>query len=279
VQPTPAGEAQQSGTTEDALAARLEPLREAPAAAAILCDLDGTLAPIVARPEDSAVPAETREVLRELAGRYALVGIVSGRRAQEARRLVGLDELTYSGNHGFELLGPGAELPVPDPALDGHHQDAAGFIATLDPEELVRLGFRVEDKGAIVALHWRGAPNEGEAEARAHEIVAEAEWQGLVPHLGRKVLEIRPDVSIDKGIAVESLLTGPSISAALYGGDDRTDADAFGALARLREAGRLRASVAVAVASDEAPPGLAEAADVRVHGPAGYLELLRALAA
>jgi trehalose 6-phosphate phosphatase len=110
-------------------------------------------------------------------------------------------------------------------------------------------------------------------------MVAEAEWQGLVPHLGRKVLEIRPDVSIDKGIAVESLLAGPEVSVALYGGDDRTDADAFGGLSRLREAGKLQVSLAVAVASEEVPPGLLEAADVRVDGPAGYLALLRALAA
>src|SRR5688572_3298536 len=111
VQSTPAGGAQQTGSITAELRARLEPLRAAPSSSAILCDLDGTLAPIVARPEDSAVPDETREVLRSLAGTYALVGIVSGRRALEARRLVGIDELTYSGNHGFELLAPGAEAP------------------------------------------------------------------------------------------------------------------------------------------------------------------------
>ncbi len=279
MQPTPAGEAQQREALSEDVRARLEPLRAAPERSAILCDLDGTLAPIVSRPEDSAVPEEARDVLRALAGRYSLVGIVSGRRSLEARRLVGLDELTYSGNHGFELLVPGAESPAPDRALDGREEDASAFVASLDAAELERLGFRVEDKGAIVALHWRGAENEGEAEARAHEIESEAEWKGLVPHFGRKVLEIRPDVAIDKGIAVESLLSGPEVEIALYGGDDRTDADAFRGLARLREAGALTASLAVAVVSEEAPPGLLEAADVSVQGTAGYLELLRALAA
>lgn len=260
------------------LVAALEPLRAAPERAAILCDLDGTLAPIVSRPDDAAVPAAARDALRALASRYALVGIVSGRRATDARRLVGLDELGYSGNHGFERLAPGASEPVPDPALDGHHEDAAGFVAALDAAELERLGFRVENKGWIVALHWRGAENEGEAEARAHEIVAEAEWKGLVPHLGRKVLEIRPDVSIDKGVAVESLLADERLRTAMYGGDDRTDADAFRALHAMRDAGRLDVAVAVAVASDETPPRLLTAADVRVEGAAGYLQVLRHLA-
>ena len=130
-----------------------------------------------------------------------------------------------------------------------------------------------------MALHWRGAGNEGEAEARANEIESEAEWKGLVPHFGRKVLEIRPDVSIDKGIAVESLLRDERLTAALYGGDDRTDADAFRALRRLRESGRLTASVAIAVASEEAPSEVLTAADHEVEGTEGYLQVLRHLAA
>jgi trehalose 6-phosphate phosphatase len=261
------------------IAAALEPLRSEPARVAILCDLDGTLAPIVDRPDDAAVPEPAREVLRALAGRYALVGIVTGRRAAAARRMVGLDELAYSGNHGFEQLPPGAPEPVPDPALDGHGEDAARFVAGLDQAELEQTGFRIEDKGAIVALHWRGAANEGEAEARANEIESEAEWKGLVPRWGRKVLEIRPDVSIDKGIAVESLLGEGPVAEALYGGDDFTDADAFRALRRLRERGRLAHAVAIAVASEEAPSEVLAAADFRVDGTDGYLRVLRHLAA
>jgi trehalose 6-phosphate phosphatase len=273
----PSGEAETGGAPAPAVAAALAPLREDPSAAAVLCDLDGTLAPIVDRPEDAAVPEPAREVLRRLAGRYALVGIVSGRRATDARRIAGLDELAYSGNHGFELLAPGAEEPVPDPALAGHESDAARFVADLDRPELDELGFRIEDKGAIVALHWRGVPNEGEAEARASEIASEAEWESLIPHRGRKVLEIRPNVSIDKGMAVESLLRGRELRAAMYGGDDRTDADAFAGLRRLRDAGELEAAAAIAVASEEAPPEVLDAADARVDGPEGYLQALRSL--
>src|SRR5262245_48848476 len=223
----------------DDLPRLIAPLRADPSRAAVLTDVDGTIAPIVLDPEQAAVPQHTRELLGELARRYALVGCLSGRRALDARRIVGLDDLTYSGNHGFELLLPGEDEVRPDPSLDGREADVPRFLESLDPGELERAGIRVEDKGAIVALHWRGAANEGEAESLAHEIATEAEWQDLVPHLGRKVLELRPNVAINKGIAVAALLPARPVDAALYAGDDRTDVDAFTALRTLREDGKL----------------------------------------
>jgi trehalose 6-phosphate phosphatase len=262
---------------DEKLARLLAPLREDPGQAAILTDVDGTIAPITGRPEEAGVPEGTRELLRRLAARYALVAAISGRRAVDARRIVGVDEIAYSGNHGFELLLPGADEPQPDPSLDGHEGDAARFVAGLDRAELDRVGFRVEDKGAIVALHWRGAANETAAESLAQEIASEAEWQGLVPHRGRKVLEIRPNVAINKGIAVAALIPARPIDHALYGGDDRTDVDAFAALRTLHEDGELETAVCIAVSSDESPPEVAEAADLTVPGPEGFVRVLEAL--
>lgn len=261
------------------LAQLLAPLRVAPEKAAVLTDVDGTLAPIAPRPELAAVPERARALLRALAGRYALVGCLSGRPALDARRLVGLGELTYSGNHGFELLVPGESEVRPDPSLDGHEEDARGFVSALDAAGLERLGIRVEDKGAIVALHWRGSPNESEAEAWASELASDAEWRGLVAHRGRLVLEIRPDVPIDKGRALTSLLAGREIAATLYAGDDRTDLDAFRALERLREAGQLAAVARIAISTDEAPAEVAAGADFVVDGPEGFLAVLEELAA
>jgi trehalose 6-phosphate phosphatase len=254
------------------------PLREVPERAAILTDVDGTIAPIEMKPSEAAVPDSTRELLSRLAERYALVGCLSGRRAEDARRVVGLDQLAYSGNHGFELLLPGDREVHPDPSLDGHEADAPNFVKGLDPDGLERAGIRTEDKGAIVALHWRGAPNEGAAESLAHEIASEAEWQGLVPHRGRKVLEIRPDVPINKGIAVAALIPARPVDAALYGGDDRTDVDAFTALRMLEHDGKLSATACIAVASDESPPEVSREADLTVDGPEGFVRVLEALA-
>lgn len=265
-------------TDESGLERLLAPLREEPGRSAILTDVDGTIAPIVIDPGTAAVPERTRELLRSLAERYGLVGCLSGRRALDARRIVGLDQLAYSGNHGFELLLPGEDEVRPDPSLDGHEGDAPRFVDGLDRSELERVGIRIEDKGAIVGLHWRGAENEGAAESLAHEIAAEAEWQGLVPHHGRKVLEIRPNVAVNKGIAVAALIPARPVDAALYGGDDRTDVDAFVALRTLREDGQLRATACIAVASEESPPEVSEEADVTVPGPDGFVRVLEALA-
>ena len=259
------------------LARSLDPLRRDPAAAAIFTDLDGTLAPIVSRPELVAVPKRARDLLASLAADYALVAVISGRRAAAAREIVGLEQVAYSGNHGFELLLPGESEPHPDPSLDGHDDDAGRFVGALDSGELESAGIRVEDKGAIVALHWRGVENEGAAESLISEIANEAEWQGLIPHRGRMVLEIRPNVPINKGIAVAALLPARPVRAALYGGDDRTDLDAFAALRALERDGALEASVCVAVASEEAPAELAERADLSVPGPDGFLSVLEAL--
>ncbi len=255
----------------------LEPLLADPASGAVLCDLDGTLAPIVARPELVAVPDAAREALRRIADRFALCAVITGRRPEMARGIVGLDAIAYAGNHGFELLEPGAEAPVPSPALAGHEGEAAAFARHLDLDALRERGVRLEDKGPIVALHWRGAEREAEAGKAVGRIAAEAEAAGLHTHRGRMVVEIRPDVRIDKGVAIAALLERHPVRAAMYAGDDRTDLDGFSALRALREAGHLDAIVRVGVVSDEGPPEIAEQADVTVAGTGELVELLEAL--
>jgi trehalose 6-phosphate phosphatase len=258
-------------------AARLAPLRREPERAAILTDVDGTLAPIVERAEEAAVPAAAREALAALSERYALVGCISGRQAEEARRLVGLDSLAYAGNHGLELLLPGEDAVRPDPSVAGRETEAIEFLAAVDGDRLA-VGLRREDKGPIQALHWRGSPDEATAESRAHEIAIEAGKAGLEPRWGRKVLELRPKGGGGKDGAVASLLAGEGLDRATYAGDDRTDLDAFRRLRELQEEGQLSAAVCVGVLSPEAPPELAEESDVTVTGPDGWLAILEWLA-
>jgi trehalose 6-phosphate phosphatase len=263
---------------EAAWEAALGPLRDDPARAAVLTDVDGTLAPIVERAEEAAVPVAAREALAALSERFGLVGCVSGRQAEEARRLVGLDQLAYAGNHGLELLLPGDEAVQPDPSLAGRERDAADFIAGLDAGELAAAGLRLEDKRAIQALHWRGAKDEAGAEARAREIAIEAGHTGLDPHWGRKVLELRPVGGGGKGVAVASLLASDGLDRAVYAGDDRTDLDAFRRLEELREGDELVAAVRVGVLSPEGPAELTEESDLTVGGPSGWLAILEWLA-
>ncbi|MGH2952497.1 MAG: trehalose-phosphatase [Solirubrobacterales bacterium] len=256
----------------------LEPLRAEPGRAAILTDVDGTLAPIAARPEQASVPEPARAVLRELAGRFALVGCVSGRRAAEARRLVGVEELLYVGNHGLERLEPGMDEPAFDPELRGREELAAELVGTLDRGRLDAVGIRIEDKGPIQALHWRGAGSLAAAELEAREAAALAQARRLHPHWGRKVLELRPLAEVDKGTVIERVLGEHELRAALYAGDDSTDLDAFDGLRRLADAGTIERAVCVGVASDEGPAAIAERADVVAAGTDGFVELLMELA-
>ena len=219
-----------------------------------------------------------RAALVELSRRYGVVGCISGRQAEAARQLVGVDEIAYAGNHGLELLLPGEQSPRLDPSLQGRAHDAAELVARLDPHELSSVGLRAEDKGPIQALHWRGADDQRAAEARAREIAAEAGHHGLEPHWGRMVLELRPAGGGGKGTAVAALLAVEGIIRVAYAGDDRTDLDAFRRLRELREIGELGEVVCVGVTSPEAPPELAEESDLIVDGPAGWLAILECLA-
>jgi trehalose-phosphatase len=256
---------------------RLAPLRAEPASAAVLTDVDGTLAPIVERPEQAAVPEAATTALRALSDRFGLVGCVSGRPAEEARRLVGVEEIAYAGNHGLELLLPGEEGPQLDPSLRDRERAAAEFVAD-HAGTVGAAGLRIEDKGPIQALHWRGAEDERGAEARAHQLAAEGGRAGLEPRWGRKVLELRPTGGGGKDAAVAALLATDGITAAIYGGDDRTDLDAFRRLRDLRERGELETALCVGVASPEAPPELAQESDWTVDGPEGWLAQLETLA-
>jgi trehalose 6-phosphate phosphatase len=265
-------------TTDATLSPLIAPLLADPSAAAVLTDIDGTLAPIAQDPQQVAVPEGARAVLAELSGRFAVVGCISGRRATEARELVGVEGIAYAGNHGLELLLPGDDEPQLDPLLRDREDAAARFLSGLDGNGLAAAGLRAEDKGPIQALHWRGADDERAAEGRAREIAAKAGREGLEPRWGRKVLELRPAGGGGKDAAIGAMLAEDGVSAAIYGGDDRTDIDAFRRLRELRDQGRLQTAVCVGVNSDEAPAELAENADLTVDGPAGWLAVLRALA-
>jgi len=227
-----------------------------PRRAALFLDVDGTLAPIVSRPEDARVPDETRSLLRELAARYGLVACVSGRSSGDARRIVGVEELLYVGTHGLELA-PGAAV---------WREQIERFAITVDwPPEWI------EDKGLSLSLHYRRSVEPEQSLLALKRVAEAAEEVGLKARFGRMTLEILPPVEADKGTAVRSLLEQRGLERALYAGDDTTDLDAFRALEG------LELGVCVALSSSEAPAALLEAADIVLAGPDELAQLLRAL--
>jgi trehalose 6-phosphate phosphatase len=243
--------------------------------ALIATDFDGTLAPIVADPEDSRPVAGAVEVLAALAEAGAHVGVVTGRDAATVLRLGGLQAvpgLVVEGLYGLEQWRGGElrtpETPVPMAELSRRLPE---LLAT----ERAADGVWIEDKRLSLVLHTRPAADpeaeharlRGPAEHLAREL-------GLHVHPGRNVLEFRLP-GYDKGGAVRRLVECTEPRAVLYAGDDVGDLPAFAAIDALRQDGTP--AWGVAATSDEAPAELIGAADVTVDGPAGVVALLRAL--
>lgn len=257
----------------------LAPLRQEPGRSAVLLDVDGTLAPIATSADDAAVPAATREAVAAVAATFGVVACITGRRTLEARRIVGVDGLHYVGNHGTELLRRGVDDPEVRPEVAEWEPRVRAIVARLlgDASGPGAADLRLEDKGPIQALHWRGVEDEDASQAAAEEIGRLARGEDLVLHRGRMVLELRPPVPFDKGAAVHWLLEDRPLTAALYAGDDHTDVDAFRGLREMCSAGALAHVVCVAAVDPGSPAEVADAADASVPGTEGVRALLEGL--
>jgi trehalose 6-phosphate phosphatase len=225
-----------------------------PELAALFLDVDGVLAPIVERPEDARVPEATRAELARLNDRYGLVACVTGRPADTARTIVGVEGLRYVGEHGLEL--------EPDAARWGG--EIHSFAASVPWRDL-------ELKPLSAAFHYRSAADPDEARTELEPVVASALESGFRTRWGRMVLEVLPPLDVTKGTAVRALLAESGLRRALYAGDDTTDLDGFAAL------DGLEVAVRVAIVSAEGPSDLGRRADLVVGSPAAFAELLRQL--
>jgi trehalose 6-phosphate phosphatase len=251
----------------DELAARLAGRRPV-----MFLDFDGTLAPIVERPGDAALPAETRVVLERLAA-VVPVAILSGRGREDVAARVGIGGIAYAGSHGFDIAGPGGELHAPHgaDALPGVVEEAA---AELERRLAGVAGAEVEPKRYAVAAHWRRvAAGDLPAVERAVDEVVAAHPE-LRRAEGNKVFELRPALDWDKGRALVFLLEKLGLEGAgavpIYVGDDVTDEDAFRALAALEP----EPGIGILVAERPRPT----AAGYRLRDPGEVRELLARLA-
>jgi trehalose 6-phosphate phosphatase len=199
----------------------------------LMLDIDGTLAPLAARPEDAAVPEATRRVVRTLASKGDVhVALVTGRAAADGRRVAALDGVWVIGNHGIETTSPSGEAAV-DPSAVPFRDVLAATAAELRPLVGTIPGVRVENKVWTLSIHYRLA--DPAVEPRLRKTLDEmGHKHGLRMIRGKKIFELRPPIHIHKGTAVIGLsrrLVGPELRASLfYAGDDRTDEDAFRSL-------------------------------------------------
>jgi trehalose 6-phosphate phosphatase len=229
----------------------------------IFLDFDGTLSEIVARP-DQARPAEgARSVLTGIVARHDLVAVVSGRPADEVRSLLDVQGIEVFGHYGIE-----------DGHLDIDRDDA--LRSQVEEAVAVAPGAWVEDKGASLAVHYRGAPDPSRAERLLRPTLeAIARRRGLTILPGKMVLELAPADTPGKGAVVGREARTRSLGGCLYAGDDQADLAAFAALDELTTQGA--ATVKVAVRSEETPEELVDQADLVVERPQGLLDLLARL--
>jgi trehalose 6-phosphate phosphatase len=252
---------------------RLRSWGEEPRSVAVLTDIDGTLAPIMPTPDMSEVSEDLKALLWRLSARFLLVAGISGRKTEDAFDLIGLEDVVYFGNHGFEILRDGEVEVIPEamPYLEKVKE-----LERLAREELSPQGAFVEEKGITASIHYRNVPREvGE---RCVEFVErEGERLGLRVTVGRGVVEARPPIRADKGTAVRTLVEEYRPERAMFIGDDTTDLDAFRELEVLRTEGELVEILRIGVASDEGPPEIETEADIVVDGVDGVGKLLRQL--
>ena len=197
---------------------------------AVFLDYDGTLTPIVSRPEDAWLSESMRQTLRSVAA-HMPVAILSGRDLDDVRGRVLVDGIVYAGSHGFDIAGAGGlrrELGVAYlPLLDEAEMELREALDEIP-------GAQLERKHFSVAAHYRNV-NENEAckVALAVDAVG-ARHRELRRMNGKKVYELLPDIDWNKGKAMLWLLETLGLDGGnalpIYIGDDRTDEDAFRAL-------------------------------------------------
>ncbi len=234
---------------------------------AVFLDYDGTLTPIVQRPEQAVLSNDIRDAVRKLACQCT-VAVVSGRDLRDVRQRVGIEEVFYAGSHGFDIAGPeGRQVESQQgtdflPVLDRAERTLADRLQEID-------GARVERKKFSIAVHYREVR---EARVEAVEDIVDqalADYPELRKSSGKKVYELQPKIDWHKGKALLWLLEVLGLNQPdvlpIYVGDDVTDEDAF---AVLRDRG-----IGIVVAEGSQPT----AARYTLEDPTHVLYFLRAL--
>ena len=237
----------------------------------IMLDVDGTLAPIALLPSLARVPDETRRIVARLVARAGIaVALVSGRAALDARRLVAVDGVWTIGNHGAEVMSPSGDVTV-EPAIVRYGEAITATANALAPLADAIEHVVVENKLWSLAVHYRAA-DEHLVPTLREAVTRVASKNGLRVADGKKVFEVRPPITINKGSAVVQLAgtlgalgAGASL---LFAGDDVTDEDAFRLL-------RSDYPNAVTIHVGDSPD---TAAEFRVDGPNEIRELLLSIA-
>lgn len=235
----------------------------------VMLDYDGTLSPIARAPDEADLVPGTLDILKKLSELPStMVAVISGRAIGDLSERVPCPGIILVGNHGFECPELSVELPVPMGELRARAADLevelAGGLFGID-------GVLIENKGPVISVHYRRADPRRVIEIMNIVRRIAKKYEGVEVAKGKKVLELRPDLHINKGTAVQMLIDEARRRLVcepfpLYAGDDSTDEDAFAAIEQ---------GVTIRVGADDRPT----CATHRVHGPAEMVNFLSNLEA
>ena len=240
----------------------------------LFTDVDGTISEVAPSPAEAVVSSVCRKSLAILAEHLAVVAAVSGRSAAEVRRMVGIDEMVYIGNHGYERWVSGVLEIVP--GAEDYPSRIKGMLDELG--KLISIeGVIFENKGYTASIHYRRCHDH---DAALKAIMSAVDRLGIAEDMnvssGKLVVEIRPPLEVNKGTAVCSLIEERCLRGAIYLGDDQTDVDVFVAF---HQKGLSFKGLAIGVTGEEAAPQVALQADFVVNGVGDVERFLRQVVA
>jgi len=236
----------------------------------LITDMDGTLSPIVNQP-DAAYPTErNRDLLAALREKLTLVAAVSGRAADDLHSRIKLDGVVYAGNHGLERWQDGGVIVAPE--VQPYRPAIEQAMAAVETH--LSAGMMIEDKGATLSVHYRNTADPSAEITRLQPIMGEiGAAHGLKIYEGRMIFEIRPPIEMNKGTVFRDLIAEYQLDAAIFIGDDTTDADAL-KMAQTLRADKTCFALGIGVTSDDVPQIVVDSADLLTEGVPGVEDFL-----
>jgi len=241
---------------------------------ALVFDIDGTLSPIAPTPDEARLYPGAAQLL-EQARQYAHIAIITGRSVTSGAHMVNVDSITYIGNHGLEWCDglPDAHPVQLVPEAQPFVEPGKALLDLAQRELQAIPGILVEYKSVGGTVHYRLAPEPEQARLRILDLLSTpAQQTGMRLVEGKRNVEIRVPLTINKGAALRTFCERFAVQGALFAGDDRTDLDAVHELARQRQEGR--AAHSIAVRHPDTPPALLEQADSVVEEVEGMVRQL-----